>query len=72
MVRISGNLRVRLPPGPLTVGEIDGLQPEVLGFSGECHIIEFSSSIVEISASYTTFTIKNYINKETPCSVEAT
>ena len=76
MVQASGNLRVRLSSGPsvksIATGEVQVLQPEVLGFSGECHVIEFSSSIVETSALYATFTIKQGINKEIPCSVEAT
>ena len=75
MVQISGNLRVRLLSGPSEVNsatrEVEVLQPEVLGFCGECHVIEFSSSIVEASALYATFTIKQGSNKEIPCSVEA-
>lgn len=75
MVQVSGNLKVRLISGPLeqnnATGKVEVLQPEVLGFSGECHVIEFASSIVETSALYATFTIKQSSNKEIPCSVES-
>ena len=55
---MRGNLRLKLPQ--LTSdGRMDvrAVEPEVLGFTGECQVIESLSSIVEISFSHSTFTM---------------
>ena len=37
--------------------DVRAVEPEVLGFTGECQVIESLSSIVEISFSHSTFTM---------------
>ena len=58
LVHVSGNLKVKLPPLRSTgKGEIELVEPSVLGFIGECHLIESNSSILEISITHSTFTM---------------
>ena len=55
VVQVKGNLKVKLPP-LRREGKVPA-EPEVMGFTGECRVIESLSSIVEISVSHSTFTM---------------
>ena len=64
---MRGNLKVKLPP-LRSDGRVDVrvVEPEVIGFTGECQVIESLSSIVEVSFSHSTFTmLKNSEKKMT-------
>ena len=63
---MSGNLRLKLPlqGKGIAIGGVEVLEPEVLGFTGECHVVDPVSSIVEISMSQHTFTMKKDSNKK--------
>ena len=50
---MSGNLKVKLPQA-----NGDQTEPSVVGFVGECHVIDSTSSILEVSVSHSTFTMK--------------
>ena len=53
---MSGNLKVKLPPLRSTA-KVSTVEPVVMGFTGECRVIESISSIIEISVSHSTFTM---------------
>ena len=65
VVQVKGNLKVKLPPlrreGKVPVR---AAEPEVMGFTGECRVIESLSSIVEISVSHSTFTMLKNSEKQ--------
>ena len=73
MVRISGNLKVKLPPLKSADGErkIVVLEPLVIGFVGECHVIQSTRLILELSLPHSTFTSTVTLNFK-PLSIEAT
>ena len=59
---------MKLPPLRSAGGAhiLSAVEPEVLGFTGECRVIESLSSIVEISVSHSTFImLKNTEKKMT-------
>ena len=58
VVRISGNLKVMPPPaktGDTADEQVEFVEPSVVGFVGECHVIESVPSILQISFSHSTF-----------------
>ena len=62
VVQVSGNLKVKLPPLKST-GKVSQV-PSVIGFIGECRVIESVPSIVEISVSHSTFTMTKDSNRK--------
>ena len=73
MVRISGNLKVKLPPlkSADRGKKIVVLEPLVIGFVGECHVIQSARLILELSLPHSTFTSTVTLNFK-PLSIEAT
>ena len=73
MVQVSGNLKVKLPPLKSSDGtkKIVVLEPSVIGFVGECHILKFAQLLLELSLPHSTFTSTVTLNFK-PISVEAT
>ena len=62
---MKGNLKVKLPPLKRDVkAPVRAAEPEVMGFTGECRVIESVSSIVEISVSHSTFTMLKNSDKQ--------
>ena len=58
IVQIRGNLRVQLSLSNVTTkGELEFVEPLVIGFIGECCVVETVASILEISCSYSYFTV---------------
>ena len=65
VVQVKGNLKVKLPPlGREGKVPMRAAEPEVMGFTGECQVIESLSSIVEISVSHSTFTMLKNSEKQ--------
>lgn len=57
---MSGNLKLKLPPLKTTgkvKQEVGAVEPVVMGFTGECRVIESVSSIVEITFSHSSFSM---------------
>ena len=59
MVQVNGNLKVKLPPSKILVssssGEMELVEPSVVGFIGECHRIESGCSAMDVVLPLTTF-----------------
>ncbi len=72
MIQVSGNLKVHIPFQHLMEPKKNGteLQPQVLGFVGECQPIESTSSILEVSVPQSHFTSTMNLDMEI-ISVEA-
>ena len=74
MVQVNGNLKVRLPPSKkFGQRDVELVEPSVMGFVGECRLIESASSIIELSISipHSTFTMTRSLDMKT-ISVEST
>ena len=72
MVQVNGNLKVRLPPSKhFGKCEVELVEPSVIGFIGECRLIESASSILELSIPHSTFTMTKSLDMKI-ISVEAT
>ena len=73
IVRMCGTLKVQLSPSKTTsTGQLEFVEPSVIGFIGECHIVESAASILEISIPYSTFTVTRTLDMKKVISVEAT
>lgn len=72
MVQVNGNLKVRLPPSKdFGKPNIELVEPSVIGFVGECRLIESASSIIELSVPHSTFTMTKSLDMKI-ISVEST
>ena len=69
MVQVNGNLKVKLPPSDNM--EVQMVEPSVIGFIGECRLIESASSILELSIPHSTFTMTKSLDMKI-ISVEST
>ena len=67
LVQVCGNLKVRLSPHTSTENGV-----MVIGFVGECHVIDSVPSIVEISVPCSSFIITRSADMKKVISVEAT
>ena len=73
LVQVCGNLKVRLSPQTSTEsGVMEVHEPLVIGFVGECHVIDSVPSIVEISVPCSSFIITRSADMKKVISVEAT
>ena len=53
---MRGNLKVQLsPPQSTSSGQLEFVEPAVVGFIGECRVVESIASILEISTPYSTY-----------------
>lgn len=58
MFRVSGNLKLKLHSSTCdATGKVKVIEPEVLGFIGQCDVIDPVSFVVEISVARSMFTI---------------
>ena len=68
MVQVNGNLKVKLPPSKIPVllssGEMEFIEPSVVGFIGECHRIESDYSAMDVILPLTTFTWTKTLDKK--------
>ena len=72
MVQVNGNLKVRLPPSKnFGKHDVELVEPSVIGFVGECRLIESASSIIELSVPHSTFTMTKSLDMKI-ISVEST
>ena len=72
MVQVNGNLKVRLPPSKkFGQRDVELVEPSVIGFVGECRLIESASSIIELSVPHSTFTMTKSLDMKI-ISVEST
>ena len=72
VAQVNGNLKVKLPPLESSEkGEVELVEPIVLGFIGECRLIESTSSILEVSVTHSTFIVMKTLDLKI-ISVEAT
>ena len=73
IVRVCGNLKVQLSPSKTTnSGQLEFIEPMVLGFIGECCVVESVASILEISIPHSTFTVTRTLDMKKTISIEAT
>ena len=73
MIQVIGNLKVKLPPLKTSDGtkKIVALEPSVIGFVGECHVVKSARLLFDLSLPHSTFTSTVTLNFK-PLSVEAT
>ena len=73
LVHVCGNLKVQLSPSKTTSsGQLEFIEPSVIGFIGECRVVESVASILEISIPHSTFTVTRTLDMKKVISVEAT
>ena len=73
LVHVCGNLKVQLSPSKTTSsGQLEFIKPSVIGFIGECRVVESVASILEISIPHSTFTVTRTLDMKKVISVEAT
>ena len=71
VVRISGNLKLRLSISKSTTDSgVKFVEPSVLGFIGECHVIEYASSILEISIPCSSVTLNRSLDLKRIIAIE--
>ena len=69
---MQGNLKVQLPPSTTFIsGELEFVKPLVIGFIGECRVVESVASILEISIPYSTYTMTRTADLGKVISIEA-
>ena len=69
---MQGNLKVQLSPSKISSsGKLEFVEPKVVGFIGECRVVESVASILEISIPHSTFTMTRTYDLEKIISVEA-
>ena len=69
---MQGNLKVQLSPSKISSsGELEFIEPSVVGFIGECHVVESVASILEISIPHSTYTMTRSHDLLKIISVEA-
>ena len=72
LVQVCGNLKVKLSPEKTTSsGIIEVSEPLVVGFVGECRIIESLPSILEISVPCASFVLTRTVDMKKVLSIEA-
>ena len=67
MVQINGNLKVKLPPLKKTRVRVEAVEPVVMGFVGECHVVLSATSVLELSLPHITFTSIFSLDFKTVC-----
>ena len=73
LVHVRGNLKVQLSPSKTTSsGQLEFVEPSVVGFIGECRVVESVTSILEISIPHSTFTVVRTLDMKKIISIEAT
>ena len=59
MVQVNGNLKVKLPPSKIPPfchgGQLEFVEPSVVGFIGECHRIDSGCSAMDVVLPLTSF-----------------
>lgn len=71
-VQVRGNLKVKLSSSNITTNrELEFVEPSVIGFIGECRVIETAASILEISIPHSSFIITRSLDLQKVTSVEA-
>ena len=69
---VRGNLKVKLSPSNITTkGALEFVEPSVVGFIGECRVVEMAASILEISIPHSSFIITRSLDLQRVISVEA-
>ena len=69
---MQGNLKVLLSPSKISSsGELEFVEPKVVGFIGECRVVESVASILEISIPHSTYTMTRSHDLKKIISVEA-
>ena len=72
VVHVSGHLKTLLSPSKTNaVGELEFVEPSVIGFIGECRVVESIASILEISIPYPTITVIRSLDMKKAISIEA-
>ena len=70
---MRGNLKVKLSLSNITTkGSLEFVEPSVIGFIGECRVVESVASILEISVPHSSFIITRSLDLEKIISVDAT
>jgi hypothetical protein len=67
MVQVNGNLKVKLPPlktPPSCRGEMEFVEPSVVGFIGECHRIDSDCSAMDVVFPLTSFSWTKTLDKK--------
>ena len=67
MVQVNGNLKVKLPPSKTTTscgGELEFVDPSVVGFIGECHRVDSGCSAVDVVLPLTTCSWTKTLDKK--------
>ena len=73
LVHVCGNLKVQLSPSKTTSsGQLEFVEPSMIGFIGECRVVESVASILEISIPHSTYTMTRTPDMEKIISIEAT
>ena len=73
LVQVCGNLKVKLSPEKTTSsGVMEVSEPLVVGFVGECHIIESVPSILEFSVPCSSFVVTRSADMKKVISIDAT
>ena len=69
---MCGTLKVQLsPPKSTSSGQLKFIEPTVIGFIGECRVVESAVSILEISIPHSTYTMTRTPDLEKIISIEA-
>ena len=69
---VRGNLKVKLSPSNIaTKGALEFVEPSVVGFIGECCVVETAASILEIFVPHSSFIITRSLDMQKVISVEA-
>ena len=70
---MCGNLKVQLSPSKInSSGQLEFVEPAVVGFVGECRVVESVASILEISIPHSTYTMTRTPDMKRIISIEAT
>ena len=68
---MCGNLKVQLSPSK-TTSSGQFVEPSVIGFIGECRVVESVASILEISTPHSSFIVTRTLDMKKVLSIEAT
>ena len=72
IVQVRGNLKLRLSISKnIADGSVEFVEPSVIGFVGECHVVEYVSSILEVSIPHSTFTLTRSLDMKRILSIES-
>ena len=71
VVRVSGNLKLRLSTSKITTESgVEFIEPSVVGFIGECHVVKHVSSILESSSPCSSVTMNRSLDLKRVIAIE--